>query len=127
MKRYVASRTGSGPGRGNTRVTVITEEANGSEERHQLELMHGRHPSQMHSPDGFEWGYGGSGPSELARCILWDHLGTEPHPACYQDFKAAFLANAAYQGFTVVDSQISSWLVEWQEANPSFRPTLAHS
>lgn len=23
-----------------------------------------------HSPDGFSWGYGGSGPSELARCLL---------------------------------------------------------
>lgn len=28
-----------------------------------------------HSPDGFAWGYGGSGPAELARCILIDHLG----------------------------------------------------
>lgn len=30
-----------------------------------------------HSPDGFEWGYGGSGPAELARCILIDLLGEE--------------------------------------------------
>lgn len=28
-----------------------------------------------HSPTGFEWGYGGSGPAELARCILIDVLG----------------------------------------------------
>lgn len=28
-----------------------------------------------HSPSGFSWGYAGSGPSELARCILIDHLG----------------------------------------------------
>lgn len=27
-----------------------------------------------HSPSGFSWGYAGSGPSELARCILIDHL-----------------------------------------------------
>jgi hypothetical protein len=27
-----------------------------------------------HSPAGFNWGYGGSGPAELARCILIDHL-----------------------------------------------------
>lgn len=25
-----------------------------------------------HSPDGFNWGYIGSGPAELARCILLD-------------------------------------------------------
>lgn len=30
-----------------------------------------------HSPDGFEWGYGGSGPSELARCLLIDALGVD--------------------------------------------------
>lgn len=28
-----------------------------------------------HSPTGFSWGYGGSGPSDLARCLLIDHYG----------------------------------------------------
>jgi uncharacterized protein DUF6166 len=28
-----------------------------------------------HSPNGFSWGYAGSGPSELARCILLEHFG----------------------------------------------------
>lgn len=30
-----------------------------------------------HSPTGFEWGYGGSGPSDLAISILRDYLGDE--------------------------------------------------
>lgn len=30
-----------------------------------------------HSPSGFSWGYAGAGPSELARCILLDHLGDQ--------------------------------------------------
>lgn len=34
----------------------------------------------QHSPDGFNWGYGGSAPSELARCILFDAFGTETCP-----------------------------------------------
>jgi len=29
-----------------------------------------------HSPDGFEWGYGGSGPAQLALALLADALGT---------------------------------------------------
>jgi hypothetical protein len=33
-----------------------------------------------HSPAGFEWGYEGSGPAELARCLLIDVLG--PAAAC---------------------------------------------
>ena len=41
-----------------------------------------------HSPTGFEWGYAGSGPAELARCILLDVLGTESPLAelLYQKF-----------------------------------------
>lgn len=36
-----------------------------------------------HSPSGFAWGYAGSGPSELARCLLIDHLGDKaPCPTC---------------------------------------------
>jgi hypothetical protein len=29
----------------------------------------------IHSKDGFEWGYGGSGPADLALAILAHHLG----------------------------------------------------
>lgn len=32
---------------------------------------------KRHSPDGFAWGYQGSGPAELARCLLIDRLGIE--------------------------------------------------
>lgn len=36
---------------------------------------------QRHSPDGFSWGYEGSGPAELARCLLIDVLGEGGHCA----------------------------------------------
>ncbi|TFH60888.1 MAG: hypothetical protein E4G90_09875 [Gemmatimonadales bacterium] len=39
-----------------------------------------------HSPDGFEFGYGGSGPAELAKSILTAHLGKEPPSALYRQF-----------------------------------------
>jgi len=39
----------------------------------------------MHSPHGFEWGYEGAGPAELARSLLRHHLGNRiPHPFIYQ-------------------------------------------
>jgi hypothetical protein len=44
-------------------------------------------PSQAimnHSPDGFNWGYGGSGPAQLAMAILLRLTGTI---VGYQDFK----------------------------------------
>jgi hypothetical protein len=32
----------------------------------------------LHSPSGFEWGYVGSGPADLALSLLADHLGCAP-------------------------------------------------
>ena len=45
-----------------------------------------------HSPTGFGWGYNGSGPADLARSLLWDALGAEPHPALYQQLKRDLVA-----------------------------------
>jgi hypothetical protein len=36
------------------------------------ELVHHR----KHTPAGFEWGYLGSGPAELARCLIIDYMDT---------------------------------------------------
>lgn len=49
-----------------------------------------------HSPTGFEWGYGGSGPADLARSILAHHLGDVlPSPRVYQRFKDKVIATMA--------------------------------
>lgn len=63
------------------------------------------------SPDGFEWGYGGSGPAETARCILWDYLGHEPDRGLYQLFKRSFIAPAPVAGFRLSAVEIEAWLV----------------
>ncbi len=49
-------------------------------------------PSQKvwnHSPDGFNWGYSGSGPAQLALAIVLKLTGK---PDSYQDFKFKFIA-----------------------------------
>jgi len=33
-----------------------------------------------HSPTGLEWGYGGSGPAQLALALAADHLGSDDPP-----------------------------------------------
>lgn len=94
------------------------------------------HHHVKHSPDGFAWGYGGSGPAELARCILIDHfgddapcsgcLGREPYkrrcaicggegvlitPALYQEFKADVIARLPQdKPWVLTTSQIDGWL-----------------
>lgn len=49
-------------------------------------------PSQKyhnHSPDGFNWGYGGSGPAQLALAIMLKLTGKSDG---YQDFKFKVIA-----------------------------------
>lgn len=46
-----------------------------------------------HSPTGFEWGYGGSGPAQLALAILADSLGNDDKAICFhQRFKWEFVS-----------------------------------
>lgn len=71
-------------------------------------------PSQHvynHSPDGFAWGYGGSGPAQLALAILLaSGCSKELALAHYQDFKWEFLANLPRDTFTL-DVDIDAWLL----------------
>jgi hypothetical protein len=49
-----------------------------------------------HSPSGFEWGYGGSGPAQLALAILADALGDDERAVrLHQQFKFAVIARLA--------------------------------
>ena len=41
----------------------------------------------MHSPTGFAWGYGGSGPAQLAIALLADAVGPGDAERFYHDFK----------------------------------------
>lgn len=45
-----------------------------------------------HSPDGFAWGYAGSGPSQLALAILLELFGEEQAKRHYQQFKWDFIS-----------------------------------
>jgi hypothetical protein len=45
-----------------------------------------------HSPDGFAWGYGGSGPSQLALAIMLKCTDAKQAQRLYQDFKADIIA-----------------------------------
>jgi hypothetical protein len=63
-----------------------------------------------HSPTGMEWGYGGSGPSDLARSILWDFLGQEPATSLYQAFKSEVIAALPYERWSLSGAEIAAWL-----------------
>lgn len=72
-------------------------------------------PSQKlfnHSPDGWNWGYGGSGPAQLALGILLDYLGDgERAIALHQQFKSHFVARWPQGGtWKVTGAEIDEWL-----------------
>ena len=73
---------------------------------------------ERHSPDGFQWGYGGSGPADLARSILYDLLGDfNIVDRLYQTFKFDFVAKAN-RVLIIFESDIRAWLEEqdaWKE------------
>lgn len=80
MKTYVGSRHGG------CAVFVRTDKGS-APLRLRLDL-------RKHSPAGFEWGYGGSGPAQLALALLADCLCDDHRAvALHQDFKFKIVSN----------------------------------
>ena len=74
-----------------------------------------------HSPDGFQFGYSGSGPTELARAILV-HLYPKDdrvrHPRCYRSFRDTFLSGIKADCFTLEEEVVRGWYEGiWMSAN----------
>ncbi len=61
-----------------------------------------------HSPTGFEWGYGGSGPAQLALAILADHCRNDEQALNFhQRFKWAVIAELPYGSWTLTSRHIA--------------------
>ena len=64
-----------------------------------------------HSPDGFNWGYGGSGPSQLALAILLEFTSRAKAAMMYQNFKWDVIAGLPQgQDFVLEGSKVREWL-----------------
>jgi hypothetical protein len=64
-----------------------------------------------HSPDGFSWGYGGSGPSDLALALTTEALGKDKAEKCYMQFKEDVVAKFSDR-WCVTTEQIQDWYIE---------------
>lgn len=63
-----------------------------------------------HSPTGFQWGYGGSGPAQLAMALLLDVTGNpELALAHYQDFKWHYVTSWGEE-WSITSREILGWL-----------------
>jgi hypothetical protein len=66
-----------------------------------------------HSPTGFAWGYGGSGPSQLALAILLEVTSESNALRLYQDFKWDHVSTWPWEPYEqTIDIDIGAWLRE---------------
>lgn len=68
-----------------------------------------------HSPDGFEWGYGGSGPAQLALGILLEVIPVWQAQQLYQRFKAEIIAGLNQDGWLLNEKEVMEWVGRNQE------------
>lgn len=72
----------------------------------------------LHSPTGFEWGYHGSGPAELALNIL--NLFVTPATAhqLHQEFKDRYVATLPRDGGIIHAKEVKRWIADaWERQN----------
>ncbi len=100
MKRYEGKRNG----------TVANVSVDDQPLDPRLELCN-------HSPTGFEWGYAGSGPAQLALALLADCLGDDQEAVeWHQDFKSAVVAGLPYAGWTLTEEEIRETITAFENA-----------
>jgi hypothetical protein len=86
MKTYHGMRTEAG-------CTVVVEEDG------ELTTIHLLLNLRTHSPTGVEWGYGGSGPSQLALALAADALGDDDKAQeVYQRLKFKLVGGLPHEG-----------------------------
>ena len=92
--RYVGIRTASG-----CEVWVSRGDS--------IRRLNPRFDLRQHSPTGFEWGYGGSGPAQLALALLADWSGNSRFALKhYQHFKFKVIAGLSKREWELTSAQI---------------------
>jgi hypothetical protein len=64
------------------------------------------------SPSGFEWGYGGSGPAQLAIAILAHTYGEGFACEYYQQFNREVVSELPEKGWTLTKRDLDAWREE---------------
>ena len=101
MKQYIGLRTSEG-------TQVYVEGA----------ITHPLNPRfewANHSPTGFEWGYSGSGPAQLALALLGDYTGDREYSlAKHQQLKEELICKFPQHNWILPVEEIERWV----KANP---------
>jgi len=105
MKTYSGVRTAAG-------CAVSVADADG------CRALDPRFDLRMHSPDGFEWGYGGSGPAQLALALAADALGDDDAAlGVYQRLKFRLVGQLPAAGWTLTTGELAETLAALGESD----------
>ena len=75
-----------------------------------------------HSPTGIEWGYLGSGPSDLALSVLTALSDERAAGALYQRFKAEVVARVPEEGGVLRAAEVRAWVDHARSAERPWEP-----
>lgn len=104
MKTYSGVRTAGG-------CAVTVSGPDGSRE------LDPRFDLRNHSPDGFEWGYGGSGPAQLALALAADVLGNdEAAQRVYQRLKFRVVGRLPADGWSLTEGELAEAIRSLKDA-----------
>jgi len=80
-----------------------------------------------HSPTGFEWGYLGSGPSDLAYSILADYAGKDVADSLAVRFKEEVVARLPHAAWMLTEDALQAFLRRHPAAIPVQIPAPAYA
>jgi hypothetical protein len=63
-----------------------------------------------HSPTGFEWGYGGSGPADLALNVLALFVDKEYTQTLHQQYKWDVISKVPFEGGVILAKDVVAWI-----------------
>ena len=96
---------------GRCRVFIVESPENG-----ELKKLRPLPHVVRHSPDGFEWGYGGSGPADLALSLLTHAVGERLADKHYQTLKREYIATLIREsGFSLRQGTLRDWVKRQEE------------
>lgn len=109
MKFYIGENTGAGGQTVTVSETVMSGQDTVATKQYELPLKKSLKLFN-HSPDGFQWGYAGSGCAQLALAILLDLTeNKELSGRLHQEFKRHFIATAGKK-LVIIEPEIRDWL-----------------
>lgn len=91
--------------KGNWETKVVTINDNQLDLEKSLDVVN-------HSPTGFNWGYAGSGPSQLALGLLLEFMPSRKETALsiYQQFKFDVISKLPQENFELKEDVVLDWI-----------------